>query len=560
MSLSERNKQQRPSGGNKMTQQRRVRSGLAGGVIALGAAVVLSACSFGAGSTAIAPTAMPIAAPTAAPAAAPTVAPTAAPAAVGSLEDAQQAVIQIEAEGTFISPDQGMLYNQAGSGSGFIIDESGIAVTNNHVVTGAALLQVYVPGEDRPVNARVLGVSECSDLAVIDLEGDGYPYLNWYDGNLKVGLDVFAAGHPLGDREFTMTRGIISKARADIATSWASVDNVLEHDATINPGNSGGPLLNADGQVVGVNYAGLSATNQQYAISRDEALKIIDTLQKGKDVTSLGINGEAFVAEDGSFSGIWVASVASGSPADQAGVRPGDVVTKLERLVLATDGSMNEYCDILRSRDATDTLNIEVIRPDTQQVLEGQINGRELEETFSFAQQEDDLGMQGDAATAYDAYHTFTSENGAIAVEIPTAWGDTASGTWTTNGEDVPESVAMNASTDIEQYNNTWDVPGMFLGASRHLAQELTPAELLDQNDFAQDCTYGGREEYGDALYKGLFDTWTDCGGGDSALIVVAFQPEDGSFLGMVQVQVVSEADLEALDRILDSFMVEGDF
>ena len=150
-------------------------------------------------------------------------------------------------------------------------------MTNNHVVTGAALLQVYVGGEtDRVYSARVLGVSECSDLAVIYIEGDGFPFLQWYEDEIDVGLDVYAAGFPLGDPEYTLTKGIISKARTSGETDWASVDAVVEHDATINPGNSGGPLVTADGRVVGVNYAGASEINQYFAIARIEALKIID--------------------------------------------------------------------------------------------------------------------------------------------------------------------------------------------------------------------------------------------------------------------------------------------
>ncbi len=95
--------------------------------------------------------------------------------AVSSLDGVQSATIQIEAQGTFIDPEVGQVSNAAGRGSGFIIDPSGIAVTNNHVVTGAALLKVYVAGESQARNATILGVSECSDLAVIDIEGDGYP-------------------------------------------------------------------------------------------------------------------------------------------------------------------------------------------------------------------------------------------------------------------------------------------------------------------------------------------------------------------------------------------------
>jgi serine protease Do len=97
------------------------------------------------------------------------------------------------------------------------------------VVTGAAFLQIYVEGEDEPRNAKILGVSECSDLAVIDVDGDGFPYLAWYPDELAVGVDVFAAGFPLGDHEYTLLDGIISKEDADGGSSWASVDSVIEH-------------------------------------------------------------------------------------------------------------------------------------------------------------------------------------------------------------------------------------------------------------------------------------------------------------------------------------------
>ncbi|MGQ9928101.1 MAG: S1C family serine protease [Chloroflexaceae bacterium] len=494
-----------------------------------------------------------------------TEAPTVAPAptrttlAIRSLDDVRKAVVQIEAEGSFVAPGEGTVFNVAGRGSGFIIDESGIAVTNNHVVTGSALLRVFVNGESRPRNARILGVSECSDLAVIDIDGNGYPFLEWYDGDIKVGLDVFAAGYPLGDPEFTLTRGIISKARANGETSWASVDNVVEHDATINPGNSGGPLLSSDGRIVGVNYAGRSDTNQYFAIARDEALPLIEQLRGGQDVTSLGINGEAFALDDGSLSGIWVWSVKSGSPADKAGVRGGDIVTQLERLVLATDGRMTNYCDILRSRTASDTLQIAVVRSESDQVLEGQINGRELEETVSFARG-GNVPDVADTGTTYEEYYTFENDARTIRVDIPRSWSDTSTGSWRRGDSEVPRSIAVVAAPDINGFLNTWTTPGMFLGASRQLAQEVTPDQLLDQTAFNSECTYDSRNDYSDPLYTGRYDVWTNCGGQDTALLVVAFTPEDRSFLGMVQVQVVSEADLEALDRILDSFVVEQGF
>ena len=136
---------------------------------------------------------------------------------VTSLEGVQGATIQIEAQGTFIDPGEGEVTG-AGRGSGMIIDPSGIAVTNNHVVTGAALLKIWIGGDTRKTyNAKILGVSECSDLAVIDIEGDGFPYLAWYEATPKVGMDVYLAGYPLGEPQYTLSRGIVAKAATSVA-------------------------------------------------------------------------------------------------------------------------------------------------------------------------------------------------------------------------------------------------------------------------------------------------------------------------------------------------------
>ena len=303
--------------------------------------------------------------------------------AIDNLQDVKSAVVQIESQGTFVDPEFGLMMNAAGRGSGFIIDPSGIAVTNNHVVTGGALYKVWVPGEDEPRNARLLGVSECSDLAVIDIDGDGFPYLNFYNGPIDVGMDVYIAGFPLGDPEYTLTKGIISKAKAGGDTSWASVDSVLEYDAESNPGNSGGPVVTSDGEVVAVHYAGDSSADQAFGISSDVASDVVEQLREGENVDTIGVNGQAVTSEDGSFSGVWVSSVQSGSPADNAGVLPGDIITMLENLVIASDGTMSQYCDVLRSHQPEDPLSIQVLRWSSDEWLEGQLNGRELAVTGS---------------------------------------------------------------------------------------------------------------------------------------------------------------------------------
>jgi serine protease Do len=304
--------------------------------------------------------------------------------AVSSLDDVRSATIQIEAQGTFIDPQFGLQVNAAGRGSGFIIDPSGIAVTNNHVVAGAALVKVWVGGESTSRNARILGLSECSDLAVIDIEGDGYPYLEWHQGPITTGLEVYSAGFPLGEPEYNLTKGIISKESAAGQSDWASLDHVLGHDATINQGNSGGPLVDASGKAVGVNYRLRPDFNQYFAIGGDIAIPIIEELRTGKDVDSIGVNGRAVVSEDGSLSGIWVASVKSGSPADKTGIQAGDILYQLEGLILATDGTMKDYCDVIRSHQPSDALSVTVIRYASGELLEGQLNGRALAVTGTF--------------------------------------------------------------------------------------------------------------------------------------------------------------------------------
>ncbi len=470
--------------------------------------------------------------------------------AVTSLDEVGTAVVRIVAEGSFVDPEFGAQFNVAGSGSGFIISEDGLAVTNNHVVTGAAFLEVYVGGESEPRNARILGVSECSDLAVIDIDGGGYKYLNWFEGDMSVGTDVFTAGYPLGDPEFTLTKGIISKASADGESNWASVDSVIEHDATINPGNSGGPLVTADGEVVGINYAGIDSTGQYFAITRDEALPIIEDLSNGNDVTSLGINGQAVASDADGVYGVWVSNVDPGSPADSVGIEPGDVVTSLQGLVLGTDGTMADYCDILRSNNPGDVLSVEVLRSSTEEYYEGRINDSPLELVFSLPVEADE---DVPTAATYVDYVTVTDDSGAVTVDVPAAWTDL-------NGLPRPDGPSIAASTSVEGFFNTWDVPGVEVYATRTMGAADIEA-LMDDFAASADCdSSSDRDNYEDALYAGRWQFFIDCGGTTTGLLFVASSPASGDFVVEVLVQVLTDADYEAIDRILSSFVVDENF
>ncbi|HZD56133.1 MAG TPA: S1C family serine protease [Anaerolineales bacterium] len=398
--------------------------------------------------------------------------------------------------------------------------------TNNHVVTGAAIVEVKMSGEVEARNARILGVSECSDLAVIDIEGEGFPYLEWYDEPITVGTDVYAAGFPLGDPEYTLTRGIVSKEHANGEVAWASVEYVIEHDANINPGNSGGPLVAADGRVVGVNYASYEVADQSFAISRDEALEILDELQAGQNLYSIGVNGLA-VSDGKDLSGIWVSSIKSGSPADDAGLEPGDIITEMEGMTLATDGTMAAYCDILRTHSADDTLSIEVIRLETKEVFKGQVNGRRLEMISALAEKESELSAAGSHEGSYSEYVTASDDLNMMEIEIPAAWSEVDGSPWVSGGEMF--GVSISAAADLESFYNSWSESGVFFGASHKLARLAGYVQVLDaeREYFSQDCQLEGRYDYNDAMYRGKYDVWNNCGGTEATVIVISAVPKD---------------------------------
>jgi serine protease Do len=386
---------------------------------------------------------------------------------------------------------------------------------------------------------------------VIDIDGDGFPYLDWYGDEVATGMTVYAAGFPLGDPEYTLTEGIISKEKANGETNWASVDSVVEHTAKILPGNSGGPLVTPDGQVVAVNYAAYNEFDLNYAIGRDEAMKVLDDLTEGRSVTSIGVNGEAFLTDE--LSGIWVSAVESGSPAANVGIKGGDIITQLEGLVLATDGTMSDYCDILRSHESSDPLSIEILRFETQEVLEGVLNsGEELTLAFSFAEE---LGedVDSDPAVAYD-YTEVYDDDGLLVMQVPTAWAEIDGQGWDLDGEIIGNAII--AAPSLSGFYETWETPGVFFGASEVLIGEIEPGDLLNWWDFSDSCTYDGTYDYEDIIYAGAYDVWLDCGGTNTAFVVLEAYPEDEEFVILVQIQIVSDADLEAFDAILASFEV----
>ncbi len=475
--------------------------------------------------------------------------------AIGSWEEAENATIQIVAEGSFVEPAEGFLANAAWAGSGFLISSDGLAVTNNHVVTGSARLKVYLNGEE--YRAKVLGASECWDLAVIQVDGNGsdFAFMEPFEGKVPVGTDVYSAGFPLGDPEFTLTRGIISKERADGESNWASVDSVVQHDARINPGNSGGPLINEGGQVVGVNYAGNNSTDQNFAIKLQDAEDVIQQLTDGVDVDSIGINGQAVMSEDGSIQGIWVSSVKSGSSADQTGITGGDIIIEMEGVSVGRGGVMTDYCDILRSHDAGSTLAIKVLRFATSEVLEGQLNGRELTQSFSFGGTVDD-NNGGDTTTVDPGgFTTVSDDTGSLQVDLPNIWSEIDTSWYQLADQyNVARVGALDSSFEA----------GVEFGVSSDLAQLGGYVQFLDlyrDEIYMQQCnTYEGRSDvitYGD--FEGQYDLFSGCTDGPQ-VVVLSMRPssDQTAYLIYVVGYIYSDSDFDLLDSAISSMVITG--
>jgi putative serine protease PepD len=254
----------------------------------------------------------------------------------GSVEDVAnkmlQSVVQIQV----------VTRSGAGEGSGFIISSNGQIVTNNHVIEGAAsggdIKVVFQDG--KTATAKILGRDPSSDIAVIQADGvSNLPVVQLGNsGDLKIGQGVVAIGSPF-ELSGTVTSGIVSSlnrpvsAGGDARNSQATVLNAIQTDAAINPGNSGGPLVNMQGQVVGINSA-IYSPNQSggqagsvgigFAIPMDQARRTIDEIVKsGKPKqTVLGVKVES------SEQGAKISEITAGGAAEKAGLKAGDIITK----------------------------------------------------------------------------------------------------------------------------------------------------------------------------------------------------------------------------------------
>jgi len=227
-------------------------------------------------------------------------------------------------------------FRTEGQGSGVIIDEAGYILTNNHVVAGATRVDVELSDGHTVRNAKVIGVDPLTDIAVLKIDVGGLKAAEWGDSDeLKVGDPVLAAGSPFGLAR-TITAGIISaKGRRGVVHDL-NYQDFLQTDAALNPGNSGGPLVDLNGKVVGINtaiygqrYQGISfAIPSQIARDVYEQLREKGSVSRGWLGVSMQELDENIARQLGieGLDGALVAGVMPQSPAERAGIEPGDVI------------------------------------------------------------------------------------------------------------------------------------------------------------------------------------------------------------------------------------------
>ena len=237
---------------------------------------------------------------------------------------------------------------QVGLGSGVIIDASGLVLTNHHVVEDAAEITVALP-DGRVFEGTLVGSYPAADLAVVRIDGEDLPVAQLApDEMLRVGQLVIAIGNPFGF-DYSVTTGIISALGRELvvdAEQKIALTNLIQTDAAINPGNSGGPLLDREGRVIGINTAvlrashGIQAQGLGFAIPIADALEVAGELVRYGRAVRLGILAgtltppiaraieEATGVSLGTDRGVFVREVYAGSPADEAGLLPTDIIVE----------------------------------------------------------------------------------------------------------------------------------------------------------------------------------------------------------------------------------------
>jgi S1-C subfamily serine protease len=277
------------------------------------------------------------------------------------------------------------------TGSGFVIDNEGHLLTNNHVVEGADRIQVKLGSSDKSYEAKVVGADPATDLALLDVEAPAdqlHPLALGNSADMEVGDPVVAIGNPFG-LDLTVTSGIVSALQRQIqAPNGFSITNVIQTDAAINPGNSGGPLINAAGEVIGINSqiatggGGNGNVGIGFAIPIDTVRSEIHQLETTGEVDHafIGISGGTITPDLARAvnlpveEGVIVQTVVKGGPADKAGIEGGNGSATIDGAKVGIGGDiitevngkkvvgMDDIVELINASKPGDSVELTILR------------------------------------------------------------------------------------------------------------------------------------------------------------------------------------------------------
>ncbi len=294
------------------------------------------------------------------------------------------------------------------AGSGVIITQDGYIVTNNHVIDNASKIEVTL-NDKRTFIAEVIGVDKTTDLALLKIDEEGLRFMSFGNSdNCKVGEWVLAVGNPM-NLTSTVTAGIISAKGRSIdllrrQDNQYAIENFIQTDAAINPGNSGGALVNTHGQLIGINTAIASQTGSYtgygFAVPVNLVKKVMDDLLKFGKVQRalLGVAIQDITQDIADkeglkdLNGVLVKEVTSGSSGDKAGVKQGDVITKINSVEVNSASALQEEIGKFRPGDK---ITIEVKRAGELKTLNATLKGIDGKEETSMADNSENNSIKG---------------------------------------------------------------------------------------------------------------------------------------------------------------------
>ena len=254
-------------------------------------------------------------------------------------------------------------YEQVGTGSGVIISPDGYIVTNNHVIEGASDIEISLNNRKK-LKAELIGTSKENDIALLKVTSDqDLPYLPFANSDfVKIGEWVLAVGNPY-NLTSTVTAGIVSAKGRDLAGN-SSVDSFIQTDAAVNPGNSGGALVNTRGELIGINTAISSRTGSfigySFAVPSNIAKKIIDDLLEFGAVQNALIGFRPYPDDEETIEGVKIQSIDDDSGALKAGLKEGDIITKINDVKISKFSDLKGQLTAKRPGDVIDvTVNRE---------------------------------------------------------------------------------------------------------------------------------------------------------------------------------------------------------